>query len=245
MSISLIYNKPLDEDDEVVYARGIDAIPRVLEGSKKLLDDWWLIAEALELKRSRILEQFGLKTPHGSRYKKVMTPWLQDTGFSQLHPTERNACHRLMEKRKEIELWVNTLPALKQRKLNQPAHVIVSYRRYIQREGLKDRAPLLKKKTLKQERDEARRDAEETSIENDELKKDNQWYRDEADKTKEEYREEIKEETEVRIKTTLEKVIDIAKRFIPKSKHKAFEEAVRRELDEEVVKADYQPMFEC
>ena len=113
-------------EDELTVIRMAMAIHTASKQPKLTWTGWRHIATALAIgsKHARKASKGRLDTPD---YRRVMTDFLRNTGFTFLNKDDRAAAVRLLPRWDEIDAWRGSLPHHQQQRLNNPRETWAAY----------------------------------------------------------------------------------------------------------------------
>lgn len=103
-----------------VVAKGRDAWERLK--SRRNINDWWAVAEALKAVQDEATIRAG--TSKGGRHSKIMGDLLHENGLGDIDKGDRWRAIEMLKHRRDIEIWLETLPLNRRLRLNHPRSIL-------------------------------------------------------------------------------------------------------------------------
>jgi hypothetical protein len=119
-------NRPTDDELDRVSALGRAAWQRLKKD--KSWSDWMAVGEALKIGRQIAMHAANTEEPQGRRYNEIFGEWLIKYRLNDMDKSDRAKLFAVMEHRREIDSWRESLPTHERLKLNHPASVLRSWR---------------------------------------------------------------------------------------------------------------------
>jgi hypothetical protein len=110
---------------ERIVRRGQEAMER----KRRSFEDWLLIAEAIQVGRTEVMQRVGTNKPIGKRYENMMGEWLKSHSFHLIDKSARNRLCECLQHRVEIERWRATLTEAERFRYNHPDTVLRRWKR--------------------------------------------------------------------------------------------------------------------
>jgi hypothetical protein len=108
-----------------IVRRGQEAMER----KRRSFEDWLLIAEAIQVGRTEVMQRVGTNKPIGRRYDNIMGEWLRSHSFHLIDKSARNRLCECLQHQVEIEKWRAALTEAERFRYNHPDTVLRRWKR--------------------------------------------------------------------------------------------------------------------